>query len=140
MRAAIVQTCVDYRLNHELLRIQVQHKLTSLRVSAQRIFILNEIGGNFSENFRNTVDLLLRSNNEIVVAAVLHHDDCLAEKQGLKRPMPETIAQVSDFLKKQNVNCALVSGNIHTVNNHIIWDDDRQSERRPIFGARIRNR
>jgi hypothetical protein len=83
MAAALARVCVDPRLNHELLRIQVRQKLQCLRMVADRIYILNDIGGNVGTNFRNTVNLLASRQKPIVICAVLHHDDCLAEQQGI---------------------------------------------------------
>lgn len=125
MRAAVVQVCVDERLNHELLRIQVRHKLAALYSNADRILILNEIGGNLSENFRSATDMLLKLEAEIVLAAALHHDDCIAARHGLRRPIEETLMQMADFLSKREVSCVLASGNIYTANNHIVWLADR---------------
>jgi len=129
MRAAIVQVCVDERLNHELLRIQVKQKLAALYLNADRVFILNEIGGNLGENFRNTLDMLVKLRTEVVLAAALHHDDCIAGKHGLRRPLDETVAQMADLLASRDVSCILASGNIYTGNNHIIWLEDRQVKR-----------
>jgi len=126
MRAAIIQTCIDERLNHELLRTQVRHKLAALYSGAERVLILNEIAGNLGENFRNTLDMLLQMKAEIVLAGVLHHDDCLAAKQGLRRPLEETTAQMADLLASRGVSCVLATGNIYTNNNHIVWLKDIQ--------------
>jgi hypothetical protein len=126
MQVALVQVCVDERLNHELIRIQVKHKLAALYLSAQRIFILNEVGGNLGENFRNTADAILKLRDEVVLAGVLHHDDCRAARVGLRRPLEETIAQMADFLAERGIACPIASGNIYTANNHVIWLQDVQ--------------
>jgi hypothetical protein len=132
MRAAIVQVCVDDRLNHELLRIQVKHKLAAHYLNANRVFIVNEVGGNLGENFCNTADMLLKLGTEIVLAAALYHDDCLAAKHGLRRPLEETLAQMGDFLSKRGVACILASGNIYTANNHIVWLADQNVKAGPV--------
>lgn len=126
MKVALIQVCVDERLNHELIRIQVKHKLAALYLAAQRILIVNEVGGNLGENFRNTTDAILKLRDEIVLAGVLHHDDCRAASAGLRRPLDETIAQMAEFLAKQGIACPIVSGNIYTGNNHVIWLQDVQ--------------
>jgi hypothetical protein len=126
MRAAIVQVCVDERLNHELLRIQVRDKLTALYSGAERILILNEVAGNLGGNFRTTLDMLLKLQFQIVLAATLHHDDCLAAKHGLRRPMDETVSEMTDVLVQRGVSCVLATGNIYTNNNHIVWLDERK--------------
>lgn len=124
MRVALVQVCVDERLNHELVRIQVKHKLSALYLSAQRVLILNEIGGNLGDNFRNTLDLFLSQHDTIVLAAVLHHDDCLTDRAGLRQPLEETCRQIADLLTQRGVSCFLSSGNIYTSNNHVFWLKD----------------
>lgn len=126
MQVALVQVCVDERLNHELLRIQVKHKLAEHYLKAPRILIFNEVGGNLGKNFVNMARLLLRQKDEIVLAAVLHHDDCQAHKAGVRKPMEETIEKLTSFLNEQEVSCTLASGNIYTNNNHIIWLENRQ--------------
>jgi hypothetical protein len=128
MTVALIQVCVDDRLNHELIRIQVRHKLAELYLAAQRIFILNEVGGNLGDNFRNTADAMLKLHEEIVLAGVLHHDDCRAASVGLRRPLDETTAQMADFLAKQGVACPIVSGNIYTANNHVVWLEGVQAK------------
>lgn len=128
MQVALVQVCVDERLNHELLRIQVKHKLAELYLKAPRILIFNEIGGNLGQNFTSMARLLVSQNDQIVLASVLHHDDCQAAKAGLRKPIEQTIEQMESFLNEQDVSCVLASGNIYTNNNHIIWLDDRQIE------------
>ncbi len=128
MQVALIQVCVDERLNHELIRIQVKHKLAALYLAAQRIFILNEVGGNLGENFRNTTDAILKLRDDIVLAAVLHHDDCRAASVGLRRPLEETIAQMAEFLTKQGIVCPVASGHIYTANNHVIWLQDTRTK------------
>ena len=90
MSAALVNICVDPRLNHEILRTQVRQKLGRMRLSAERIFIVNEVAGNAGSAFRNLVDMLVARVDPIVLAAVLHHDDCLAAQQGLRMPVAGT--------------------------------------------------
>ncbi len=124
MQTAIVITCVDERLNHELLRIQVRHKLAALYKTARRVLVLNEIGGNLGENFKNTVDLVLQGGDEITLVAVLHHDDCRAAKAGRRVPLDKTVAQVEAFLRQRGVSCSLAWGNIISANNHILWARD----------------
>jgi hypothetical protein len=126
MQVALIQMCVDERLNHELIRIQVGHKLAGLYLAAQRIILLNEIAGNLGENFRNTTDAMLKLRDEIVLAGVLHHDDCRAASVGLRRPLDETLAQMADYLATRGIACPLVSGNIQTANNHVTWLPDVQ--------------
>ena len=126
MDVALIQVCVDERLNHELLRIQVKHKLAELYLKAPRILIVNELGGNLGRNFGNATKMLLKNGDKLVLAAVLHHDDCQADKMDVRKPMEATIEQMTTFLHEAGVSCVLASGNIYTHNNHIIWLEDRQ--------------
>ena len=126
MPVALVQVCVDERLNHELLRIQVQQRLAASYLQANRIFVLNETGGNLGQNFTNTAKLMVDSRENIVLAAILHHDDCKAAQAGLRTPLEETLAQTASFLTDLNLNCLLVSGQILTHNNHILWQDEQR--------------
>jgi len=126
MQLAIIQVCVDDRLNHEQLRIQVWHKLAELYLKADHVFIVNELGGNMGANFRNLLDMTLQTGTNVVLAGVLHHDDCLAHQAGFRRPMDDTLAQMTRALQERKINCPLVSGNIYTANNHIVWLADRK--------------
>lgn len=137
MAAALVQVCVDPRLNHELLRIQVRQKLDSMRLNADRIFILNEIGGNVGANFRNTVELLVRQREPVVFAAVLHHDDCVAASAGLRMSLDAGAQEMAAHLSSRNIKCPVLKGNIRTENNHLIWADETEPGYTP-FTFRIR--
>lgn len=123
MAAALVQLCVDPRLNHELLRIQVRQKLERLRAAADRIFILNDIGGNVGTTFRNTVKLLATRQEPIVLCAVLHHDDCLAEQQGMRTPLDVSAKEMAAYLAERNIPCPVLTGTIRIENNHLLWSD-----------------
>ena len=90
MQIAIVQLCVDARLNHDLIRTQVSEKLAHLHLRADRIIFVNEIGGNFGQNFTNTLHLFLKEGADVIFCGVLHHDDCLAAKHKLRLDLEET--------------------------------------------------
>jgi len=124
MVAALVQVCVDSRLNHELLRIQVRQKLERLRVAAERIYILNDIGGNVGANFRNTVHLLVRRQESIALCAVLHHDDCVAAQEGLRTPLDASAQEMAAYLTEQNIRCPVLTGTIRIEHNHLLWSDE----------------
>jgi len=55
MAAALVVVCVEPRINHEVIRIQVRQRLERSGIRAERIYILNDIGGNPGSNLRNTI-------------------------------------------------------------------------------------
>jgi hypothetical protein len=114
MAAAVVQVCSDPRLNHEVIRVQVQSKLERLGLQADRIFILNDGGGNISANTRNTLELLTRRQDIVVFGAVLHHDDCLADQAGMRRPLATSVQQLASLLSERDIQCPVSSGIIRT--------------------------
>ncbi|HEY3303491.1 MAG TPA: hypothetical protein VGL70_08150 [Candidatus Binatia bacterium] len=124
MAAALAQVCVDPRLNHELLRIQVRQKLQRLRVAADRIYILNDVGGNVGMNFRNTVNLLSSLEEPIVLCGVLHHDDCLSGQQGIRTPLDASAQEMATYLADRNIRCPVLTGTIRIDNNHLLWADE----------------
>ncbi|HEV8638693.1 MAG TPA: hypothetical protein VG370_31155 [Chloroflexota bacterium] len=124
MAAAIAEVCVDPRLNHELLRIQVRQKLGRLGLSAERIYVLNENGDTLGSNFRNTVRLLRLRGEALVLCAVLHHDDCLAAQAGLRLGLDESAQRVAAYLAEQGVPCPVLTGEVRTENNHLRWTDE----------------
>ena len=124
MVAAIALICVDPRLNHELLRIQMRQKLDRLRLRADRIFILNDVGGNVGTSFRNTVAMLKQLNEPLVFCAALHHDTCLAAEQGLRAPLETNAQRMAALLTEQGVICPVLTGNILTQNNILRWTDE----------------
>ena len=132
MAAALVQVCVDPRLNHELLRIQVRQKLGSQGISADRIYVLNDIGGNVGSAFRNTVALLARRAEPIVLCAVLHHDDCLAAAEGLRRPLDTSAQEMAAVLAEQGIRCRVLTGTIRTEHNHLRWSDEPEPRYEPF--------
>ena len=120
-QVALVQICVDERLNHELIRTQVKHKLAEANLQAQRILILNEVGGNLGNNFDNALQMFVSAQARIVFAAVLHHDDCKAAQAGLRQPLTETIARLEALLAKHSVTCFVTSGSINSNTNDVLW-------------------
>ena len=124
MAAALAQVCVDPRLNHELLRVQLRQKLQGLRMMADRIYILNDIGGNVGTNFRNTVNLLASRQEPIVMCAVLHHDDCLSAQQGIRTPLDDSAREMAAHLADRNIRCPVLTGTIRIDNNHLLWSDE----------------
>lgn len=124
MAAALVQVCVDPRLNHELIRVQVRQRLERTGIGADRIYIMNEVGGNPGPNFTHTVELLSRVGDPIVFCAVLHHDDCLAAEQGLRTELAAAAQGLAAQLARLHVRCPVVTGTIRTEHNHLIWSDE----------------
>src|SRR5687767_3241543 len=105
MAAALVQVCIDPRLNHELIRLQVRQKLERSGLRAERIFLLNEVGGNLGANFRSTARLLARAGEPIVFCAVLHHDDCLAAREGQRDDLTVAAREMAAELSKLTLSC-----------------------------------
>ena len=131
MAAALVQVCVDPRLNHDLIRIQVRQRLQAMGLSANRIYILNEVGGNLGANFGTTVDLLASQHEPIVLCAVLHHDGCVAAQGGVRKPLESSAQQMTARLLQSGVHCPVLTGTILTEHNHLLWTDERQPRHRP---------
>jgi hypothetical protein len=135
MAAAIVELCVDPRLNHELVRIQVRQKLDRLGLGADRIYVLNENGDSLGSNFRNTVKLLRLRGERLVFCAVLHHDDCLAAAAGLRPDLAESAERIVDYLADHGLACPVLTGEIRTANNHLRWSDEPARADQPFtFG------
>ena len=121
MHVAIIQLCVDPRLNHQLIRIQVDQKLTSLDLKVDSIILVNEIGGNFGQNFINTLDLFLKQGAEVLLCGVLHHDDCVAAKHKLRQSLEDATAKMRALLGDAGIACPVWEGKITTETNHLEW-------------------
>jgi hypothetical protein len=124
MPAAIIQVCVDPRLHHELLNVQVRSRLERLRLQADRIFLLGDVGGNPGSNTSNTLDLLAQSHEPVVLAAVLHHDDCYAAAYGMRHPLQASARALESLLRERHIACPVLTGNIYTATNEIVWTDE----------------
>ena len=124
MTAALVQVCTDPRLNHELVRAQVHEKLTRLALNAERVFVLNEIGGNLGSNLRNTLSLLQRRSEPVLFCAVLHHDDCLAAAEGLRLPLERVATQLRALLDEHGLRIPVHTGDILTETSAVSWSDE----------------
>lgn len=125
MQFALIQVCVDDRLDHNLLRAQIRARLAALHIHCEHVFIVNEPGGNMGENFKNTVAFVKLSGAQVALAAVLHHDDCRAAQVGLRRPLEATVAQMAAFLAQSQIDCVLLSGQIDTASNAITWQHEQ---------------
>ena len=136
MASALVQVCVDPRLNHELIRVQVRQKLERSGLRADHIYVLNEVGGNLGANFRSTAQLLARIGEPIVFCAVLHHDDCLAAREGQRAALDVTAREMAVELARSKLPCEVVTGRIRTEHNHLLWSDEPELRYVPFtFGA-----
>ncbi|HEY7270779.1 MAG TPA: hypothetical protein VH951_13220 [Dehalococcoidia bacterium] len=122
MAAAVVNICVDPRLNHESLRAQVAARSAGA-VLAGRVFITNEPGGNFGSSARSTIALLKRTNEPVGLAAVLHHDSCVAAAAGLRQDLAAAAKALQEALAKAGFDTAVLTGSIVTENSTILWTD-----------------
>jgi carbonic anhydrase len=123
MAAAIVLTCVDPRLSHDVIRDQVHRRLERDGLQAGDIYLVNEIGGNLGSGVLNTLDLLTAAKVPVVLAAVLHHDDCLAARLNLRKPLAATAAEIAAELSKRGLKCPVLTGNVTTDSNGLTWTD-----------------
>ena len=136
MAAALVVVCVDPRISHEVIRIQVRQRLERSSIRAERIFILNDVGGNPGPNFRNTIQLLSRMSDPIVFCAVLHHTDCLSAQSGLRGDLAVAAQQMAAELSAANAHAPVLTGQIRTENNELLWSDEPVWRYEPFtFGA-----
>jgi hypothetical protein len=124
MNAAVVQICVDPRLNHEIIRLQVQQRLERMSLAADRVFLVNEIGGNLGSNMQNTVEMLQQDRQRIVLAGVLHHDDCVAHSAGRRLPLERSVRSLSTYLASRSIDCPVLSGQIETGSSALTWSDE----------------
>jgi hypothetical protein len=127
MAAAIVVVCVDPRLNHEVIRTQVRQRLQRSGISADRIYVLNDIGANPGPNLSNTLNLLSRANEAIAFSAVLHHDDCLAARQGLRMELSRAADEMARHLQQAGSAARVATGEIQTQHNLVLWTDEPRS-------------
>ena len=136
MAAAVVEVCVDPRINHEVIRIQVRQRLERSGLRAERIYILNDVGGNPGSNFRNTIQLLSRMSEPIVFCAVLHHTDCLSAQSGLRSDLAVAARQMAAELSAAKAQAPVLTGQIRTESNELLWSDEPVWRHVPFtFGA-----
>jgi hypothetical protein len=124
MSVALVNVCVDPRLDHAAIRTQVAARLSRLGLQAERIYITSDQGGNVGSAATNTVALLAGMQQEIVFAAVLQHDDCLAEHAGARRSLTASVTDLTRALRSQESHAQVYSGTIRTETNAIVWSDE----------------
>ena len=136
MASALVAVCVDPRIDHALIRIQVRQRMHRSGIRAERIYVMNDVGGNPGANVRNTVELLVRSGEPIVFCAVLHHDDCHSARYGLRTELAVAAQQMAAELSRANARSPVLTGHIRTENNHLLWSDEPEWRYVPFtFGA-----
>ena len=122
--AAIINVCVDPRLDHEVIRAQVRARLERLRLPAERIVITSDVGGNVGSAFRGTAELALKNGEAVVLAAVLHHDDCVAERLALRKPLAGSVEAVRRVLRELKVDARVLSGTLRTETSALRWADE----------------
>jgi len=125
MTAAIINVCLDPRLDHGTIRAQVRDRLGRLRLQAQRIYVTADVGGNVGSGVGNTLELLRREREATVLAAVLHHDDCAGARSGLRKPLDASAGELAALLDRFNVHCPVLKGSLRTEDSYVWWADER---------------
>ena len=124
MTVAIVNVCIDPRLDHESIRGQARVRLERLGLRADRVFVTNEPGGNAGSALRGAIELVGRQREAIVLAAVLHHDDCIAASEGMRRPLAESGRALGELLKTRDPRAVVLTGSVFTQSGAIVWTDE----------------
>jgi hypothetical protein len=133
--AAIVQLCVDPRLSHEVVRAQVRQRVARHGETAERIYVVNGVGGNPGASFTHTVEMLGREGEVIVFCGILHHDDCLAARHGLRMELADAAKWMTTELARQKIACPVFVGDLTTATNLVRWADEPEIRYRPFtFG------
>ena len=118
----------------------MRQRLERSGIRAERIYVLNDVGGNPGSNFRNTIQLLSRMSEPIVFCAVLHHTDCLSAQSGLRSDLAVAVQQMAAELSANTPPFATIppvlTGQIRTENNELLWADEPVWRYLPFtFGA-----
>lgn len=123
MTAALLNVCVDPRLNHEALRHQLRQRVGEQGTLPERVFVVSDVGGNIGSAARNTLSLLRRQRDRVLIVGVLHHDDCLAHAAGMRQPMESSVRALRDELKSAGFEAPVLWGTIVTQTSTIVWAD-----------------
>jgi hypothetical protein len=121
--AAIVNVCVDPRLNHEVVRLQVQSRLERLGLATSRVVITSDVGGNIGSAFSGTVDLLRADGEQVVFAVVLHHDDCVASRHNKRLPLATSLEAAQKALDSAGMHGSVLGGVLSTKDSTLTWSD-----------------
>jgi hypothetical protein len=72
----------------------------------------------------------------IVFCAVLHHDDCLAAKAGVRKELADGSEAMTADLRLVGAQCPVLTGTIRTEHSEVVWSDESESRYLPFtFGA-----
>ncbi len=126
MPAAVVNVCVDPRLQHEILRPQVRSRLEQMGLKADGIFITNDVGGNIGSAVRNTLEMLTAAHDTLLLTGVLYHDDCVAASLGRRRSLESSVGDLTELVAALKLSCPVLSGSIITETSEIVWSDSRR--------------
>jgi len=55
---------------------------------------------------------------------VLHHDDCVAERLALRKPLAESVEAVRRVLRELKVDARVLSGTLRTESSALRWADE----------------
>lgn len=126
MTAALLNVCVDPRLNHDALRHQLRQRIGDGAPRPERIFVTTDVGGNLGSSAKNTISLLRSLGEDIAVAAVLHHNDCLAAHEGMRHKIELSAKALAAELTSAGFHASVWTGSIIAETSSIIWSDSPQ--------------
>ncbi len=123
MAAALINICVDPRLNHEALRQQLRGRFDGQDLALNRIFVVADVGGNVGTAARNTLAMLRTIRERLVAVALLHHDDCVAAGAGMRQALDVSARMLEAEVKMAGFATPVLRGSIVTATSTILWED-----------------
>jgi hypothetical protein len=125
MAAVLVNICFDPRLNHEAIRKQVRDRAGS-DLASHKVFVVGDAGGNFGSGARNAIAMFARLKESVVIAALLHHDDCVAASLNMRQGLQASAKALESELRGAGFQAPVLTGAIVTDTSTIIWSDRPQ--------------
>ena len=78
-----------------------------------------------------------RHAKALVRAAVLHHDDCLAAREGQRKDLADSAQEMATALNRLSLHCPVLTGQIQTAHSRVRWSDEPTHRYAPFsFGTR----
>ncbi len=125
MTAAIANICVDPRLDHNAIRAQMRDRLQRMGIQADWIFVTADVGGNVGSALRNTLRLIEAQRQLVALVAILHHDDCIAARAGMRKTLEAGIAEIREAVVAGGMQpTKVLTGDILTETNLVRWSDE----------------
>jgi hypothetical protein len=137
MNTAVVSVCVDPRIDHRRVRSQVERRLARMKLDADRVFIVNGLAGNVGPNVGDTARLLSANGDQVVFAAVVHHDDCIAAGKGWRKTERESLAAMGQSLKDAGFPCPVEMAFLRTEDSHISWPSEPRRQSQEVSNFRM---